>query len=584
MIISILIYSSLTLAIFSVGNRLAYFYNLSKTDSAFENILFAINHFADKSFLVSWQINDVLTGLLFVLFLWLFIWLYRITRKKYRHGEEHGSARWGKAKDIKPFIDKQFTNNVILSQTEYLTMNSRVKPIKNGRNKNIEVVGGSGSGKTFFFVKPNIMQMHSSYVVTDPKGTLMPEVGKLLEDNGYIIKCFNLKDFNASMKYNPFAYVHSEKDILKMVNVLMSNTSGQGELAKEDFWVKAERLLLTALSAYLWSEAPIAEQNFSMMGELLDLCETREDDEDFKNAVDILFEDLEKSKGGTLAVRQYKKYKLAAGKTAKSILVSVGARLAPFDIKEVREITEYDEMDLDTLGDMKTALFVIIPDTDSTFNFLAAMMYAQLFDTLCAKADNEYHGRLPVHVRCILDEFANIGMIPNFEKLIATIRSREISACIIIQAESQLKGMYKDNAETIIGNCDTTVFLGGKEKTTLKNVSEMLGKETIDSLNINQNKGKNSGSTFNYQILGRELMTQDELAVMDGGECIVAIRGVRPFRSLKYDTPKHKLYDKLADRHPENEYKIKIREDETAQPADLLQGITEIKEYIMEEN
>lgn len=489
---------------------------------------------------------------------WFMMREKRKNAKKFRAGKEYGSARWGTAKDIEPYMDEVFEKNILLTATEGLTMESRPKAgAKYARNKNILVIGGSGSGKTRFFVKPNLMQMHSSYVVTDPKGTILQEVGKLLDKKGkYAIKSLNLINFKKSMHYNPFAYIRSEKDILKLVNTIISNTKGEGEKSGEDFWVKAERLLYTAYIGYIYYEAPKEEQNFSTLITMIDASETREDDEEFKNPVDILFERLEAKKPNHFAVRQYKKYKLAAGKTAKSILISCGARLAPFDIQELREMMSYDELELDQLGERKTAMFVIISDTDTTFNFVAAIMYSQLFNLLCDKADDEHGGRLPVHVRCILDEFANIGEIPNFDKLIATIRSREISASIILQAQSQLKKIYKDNADTIVGNCDTTLFLGGKEKGTLKEISEMLGKETIDLYNTGESRGQSQSYSLNYQKVGKELMSQDEISVMDGGKCILQVRGVRPFFSNKFDITKHKYYGLLADDHPENLFDI----------------------------
>ena len=474
--------------------------------------------------------------------------------KKFRHGVEYGSARWGNAKDIEPYMDPVFENNIILTASERLMMSGRPSSPKYARNKNILVIGGSGSGKTRFFVKPNLMQMHSSYVVTDPKGTVLIECGKLLQRGGYKIKVLNTINFKKSMKYNPFAYLRSEKDILKLVNTIIANTKGDGEKSGEDFWVKAEKLYYTALIGYIWYEAPDEEKNFTTLLEMINASEAREDDEDFKNPVDLMFERLEEKDPEHFAVKQYKKYKLAAGKTAKSILISCGARLAPFDIRELRELMETDEMELDTLGDRKTALFVIISDTDDTFNFVVSILYTQLFNLLCDKADDVYGGRLPVHVRCLLDEFANIGQIPKFEKLIATIRSREISASIILQSQSQLKAIYKDNADTIVGNCDTTLFLGGKEKTTLKEISEILGKETIDSFNTSETRGRELSHGLNYQKLGKELMTQDEIAVMDGGKCILQLRGVRPFFSDKYDITKHPKYKYLSDADPKNAF------------------------------
>ena len=469
---------------------------------------------------------------------------------------EYGSARWGTAADIKPYMDKDFKNNILLTNTEGLTMNSRPKTAKYARNKNVLVIGGSGSGKTRFFVKPNLMQMHSSYVVTDPKGTVLLECGNLLVKGGYVIKVLNTINFKKSMHYNPFAYLQSEKDILKLVNVLIENTKGEGEKSSEDFWIKSERLLYSAYIGYIWYEAPEEEKNFITLLDMINASEAREDDENFKSPVDMLFERLAEREPEHFAVKQYRKFKLAAGKTLKSILVSCGARLAPFDIKELRDLMEYDELELDTLGDRKTAFFVIISDTDATFNFVVAMMYSQLFNLLCDKADNEYGGRLPVHVRCLLDEFSNIGKIPNFEKLIATIRSREISACIILQAQSQLKAIYKDNADTITGNCDSTLFLGGKEKTTLKELSEVLGKETIDLYNTSETRSNQNSYGLSYQKLGKELMSQDELAVMDGGKCILQLRGVRPFLSDKFDITRHPNYKYLSDYDKKNTFDI----------------------------
>ena len=497
---------------------------------------------------------DLLIGVAGAVIIRLAVYMKGKNAKKYRKGMEYGSARWGGAEDIKPYIDPVFENNVLLTQTERLMMSSRPKQPKYARNKNILVIGGSGSGKTRFFVKPNLMQMHSSYVVTDPKGTVLIECGKLLQRGGYKIKVLNTINFKKSMKYNPFAYLRSEKDILKLVNTIIANTKGDGEKSGEDFWVKAEKLYYTALIGYIWYEAPDEEKNFTTLLEMINASEAREDDEDFKNPVDLMFERLEEKDPEHFAVKQYKKYKLAAGKTAKSILISCGARLAPFDIRELRELMETDEMELDTLGDRKTALFVIISDTDDTFNFVVSILYTQLFNLLCDKADDVYGGRLPVHVRCLLDEFANIGQIPKFEKLIATIRSREISASIILQSQSQLKAIYKDNADTIVGNCDTTLFLGGKEKTTLKEMSELLGKETIDSFNTSETRSNQKSYGLNYQKLGKELMTQDEIAVMDGGKCILQLRGVRPFFSDKFDITKHHNYKYLSDADPKNAF------------------------------
>ena len=497
---------------------------------------------------------DLLIGIAGAVIVRLIIYVKGKNAKKYRKGMEYGSARWGTAEDIKPYTDPVFENNIPLTQTERLTMNSRPKQPKYARNKNILVIGGSGSGKTRFFVKPSLMQMHSSYVVTDPKGTVLIECGKLLQRGGYRIKVLNTINFKKSMKYNPFAYLRSEKDILKLVNTIIANTKGDGEKSGEDFWVKAEKLYYTALIGYIWYEAPDGEKNFTTLLEMINASEAREDDEDFQNPVDLMFERLEEKDPEHFAVKQYKKYKLAAGKTAKSILISCGARLAPFDIKELRELMETDEMELDTIGDRKPALFVIISDTDDTFNFVVSILYTQLFNLLCDKADDVYGGRLPVHVRCLLDEFANIGQIPKFEKLIATIRSREISASIILQSQSQLKAIYKDNADTIVGNCDTTLFLGGKEKTTLKEISEILGKETIDSFNTSETRGRELSHGLNYQKLGKELMTQDEIAVMDGGKCILQLRGVRPFFSDKFDITKHPKYKYLSDADPKNAF------------------------------
>ena len=509
---------------------------------------------AFSSIAPSFHPADLLIGIAGAVNVRLIIYVKGKNAKKYRKGMEYGSARWGTAEDIKPYTDPVFENNIPLTQTERLTMNSRPKQPKYARNKNILVIGGSGSGKTRFFVKPSLMQMHSSYVVTDPKGTVLIECGKLLQRGGYQIKVLNTINFKKSMKYNPFAYLRSEKDILKLVNTIIANTKGDGEKSGEDFWVKAEKLYYTALIGYIWYEAPDEEKNFTTLLEMINASEAREDDEDFQNPVDLMFERLEEKDPEHFAVKQYRKYKLAAGKTAKSILISCGARLAPFDIKELRELMETDEMQLDTIGDRKTALFVIISDTDDTFNFVVSILYTQLFNLLCDKADDEYGGRLPVHVRCLLDEFANIGQIPKFEKLIATIRSREISASIILQSQSQLKAIYKDNADTIVGNCDTTLFLGGKEKTTLKEISEILGKETIDSFNTSETRGRELSHGLNYQKLGKQLMTEDEIAVMDGGKCILQLRGVRPFFSDKFDITKHPKYKYLSDADPKNAF------------------------------
>lgn len=469
--------------------------------------------------------------------------------KKFRKNMEYGSARWGTHDDIAPYIDPKFENNIILTQTERLMMSNRPKDPKTARNKNVLVIGGSGSGKTRFFIKPNLMQLHSSYVVTDPKGSIAVECGKLMLRNGYKVKIFNSINFKKSMHYNPFAYIHSEKDILKLVTTLIANTKGDGK-AGDDFWQKAETLLYTALIGYIHYEAPEEEQNFATLIEFINAMEVREDDETFENNVDLAFKELESREPNHFAVRQYKKYKLAAGKTAKSINISCGARLAPFDIQELREITLYDELELDTIGDRKTVLFLIMSDTDSTFNFLISMIYSQLFNLLCEKADDVYGGRLPVHVRCLIDECANIGQIPNLEKLMATIRSREISACLVLQAQSQLKALYKDNADTIIGNCDSSIFLGGKEPTTLKELNQALGKETIDTYNTGESRGREVSHSLNYQKLGKDLATIDELSVLDGGKCILQLRGVRPFLSDKYDITKHPNYKYLSDANP----------------------------------
>ena len=507
---------------------------------------------AFSSLAPSFHLLDLLIGIAGAVIIRLIVHFKGKNAKKYRHGVEYGSARWGTPADIAPFVDEDFFNNIPMTQTERITMSSRPKQPKYARNKNILVIGGSGSGKTRFFCKPSLLQCHSSYVVTDPKGTILNEVGRLLERKKYRIKSLNLINFKKSMRYNPLAYIRSEKDILKLVNALIMNTKGEGDKSGEDFWVKAERLYYSALIGYIWYEATEDEKNFITLLDLINASEAREDDEEYQSPVDLLFADLEEKDPDHFAVKQYKKFKMAAGKTLKSILISCGARLAPFDIKELRELMAYDELELDTLGDSKAALFVIISDTDSTFNFVAALMYSQLFNLLCDKADDFYGGRLPVHVRLILDEFANIGQIPAFDKLIATIRSREISASIILQSQSQLKAIYKDSADTIVGNCDSTLFLGGKEKTTLKEISELLGKETIDSYNRSENRGTQISHGLSYQKLGKELMTQDELAVMDGGKCIFMLRGVRPFFSDKYDLTRHPNYKYTADADPKN--------------------------------
>ena len=539
-------------------DKVAWLWRVSEGADASAKMIAAMNGF-DTLFsnpLPSFHPRDLLIGAGCGIALRLVVYYKAKNAKKFRHGKEYGSARWGNAKDIEPYMASVFENNVLLTQTERLMMSGRPKQPKYARNKNILVIGGSGSGKTRFFVKPNLMQMHSSYVVTDPKGTVLVECGKMLKRGKYKIKVLNTINFAKSMHYNPFAYLRSEKDILKLVNTIIVNTKGEGQQSGEDFWIKAEKLYYTALIAYIWYEAPEEEQNFAMLIDLIDASEAREDDENFKNAVDLLFEELEAENPNHFAVRQYKKYKLAAGKTAKSILISCGARLAPFDIKELRDLMEYDELELDTLGEQKTALFVIISDTDATFNFVVSIMYSQLFNLLCDKADDVYNGRLPVHVRCLLDEFSNIGQIPQFEKLIATIRSREISASIILQSKSQLKAIYKDNADTIEGNCDTTLFLGGKEKTTLKEMAEILGKETIDLYNTSDTRGTSQSYGLNYQKTGKELMSQDEIAVMDGGKCIMQLRGVRPFFSDKFDITKHDRYKELSDYDPKNAFDI----------------------------
>ena len=507
----------------------------------------------------SFHPTDILVGVVIGCILRLLAYEKSRNTKKYRHNIEYGSARWGSHSDIMPFIDPDPWNNIILTKTESLTMNNRPKDPRNARNKNVLVVGGSGSGKTRFFVKPNIMQCTktkgNSVVVTDPKGTLIIETGKMLVAAGYDLRVFNTINFQKSMHYNPFVYIHSEKDILKLVTVLIANTKGEGK-AGEDFWIKAETLLYVALIGYIHYELPPEQQNFSTMIDILNKMDAREDNEDYQNEVDLKFEALAKKKPGHFAVRQYTKFKMAAGKTAKSILVSCGARLAVFDIQELRDITAYDELHLDTLGDKRTALFLIMSDTDASFNFLISMVYSQMFNLLCEKADDEYGGRLPVHVRCLIDEFANVGQIPSFEKLIATIRSREISACIVLQAQSQLKAIYKDNADTIIGNCDSLLFLGGKEKTTLKEMEELLGKETIDTFNTGESRGREVSHSLNYQKLGKSLMSMDELAVMDGGKCILQLRGVRPFLSDKYDITEHPNYKYLSDYDPRNVFNI----------------------------
>ena len=510
---------------------------------------------AFQSALPSFHPIDLCVGVAAALLIRLIVYVKGKNAKKFRKNLEYGSARWGRPEDIAPYVDPKFENNVILTQTERLMMSNRPKDPKTARNKNVLVVGGSGSGKTRFFIKPNLMQLHSSYVVTDPKGSIAVECGKLMLRNGYKVKIFNSINFKKSHHYNPFAYIHSEKDILKLVTTLIANTKGEGK-SGDDFWQKAETLLYTALIGYIHYEAPEEEQNFATLIEFINAMEVREDDETFENNVDLAFKELASREPNHFAVRQYKKYKLAAGKTAKSINISCGARLAPFDIQELREITMYDELELDTLGDRKTALFLIMSDTDSTFNFLISMIYSQLFNLLCEKADDVYGGRLPVHVRCLIDECANIGQIPNLEKLMATIRSREISACLVLQAQSQLKALYKDNADTIIGNCDSSIFLGGKEPGTLKELNQALGKETIDTFNTGESRGREVSHSLNYQKLGKDLATIDELAVLDGGKCILQLRGVRPFLSDKYDITRHPNYKYLSDANPRNAFDI----------------------------
>ena len=560
-------------------NKIAWLYRVNTGATSWDKFMDTITYFelAFRNLWPSLNHMDLFWGIAGGMVV-KFVIIYRTKNaRKYRLGVEYGSARWGTEKDIRPYADPEFENNIILTETESLTMSSRPKNPKYARNKNILVIGGSGSGKTRFFVKPNIMQMHSSYVITDPKGTVLLEVGSMLakgspmtDENGkivrdkegkviyepYKIKVLNTINFKKSMHYNPFVYIRSEKDILKLVTTIIANTKGEGQQSGEDFWVKAEKLYYCALIGYIWYEGREEEKNFNTLLEMINVSEAREDDENFKNPVDLMFDELEQKDPNHFAVRQYKKYKLAAGKTAKSILISCGARLAPFDIAELRELMSYDELELDLVGDRKTALFVIISDTDDTFNFIVSIMYTQLFNLLCDRADDVYGGRLPIHVRCLLDEFANIGQIPKFEKLIATIRSREISASIILQSKSQLKAIYKDNADTIEGNCDTTLFLGGKEKTTLKEIAEILGKETIDLYNTSDTRGSQRSYGMNYQKTGKELMSQDEIAVMDGGKCILQVRGVRPFFSNKYDICKHKNYKYLSDYDKKNIFDI----------------------------
>ena len=541
------------------GNKIAYAYRVTEAPDFFNKLMGSLSNLgvAFEQILPSFHPMDLIIGAVIGVGMRLVVYMKGKNAKKFRKGEEYGSARWGNAKDIEPYMDLENPeNNVILTQTEGLIMNGKPKGPKYARNKNILVIGGSGSGKTRFFVKPNLMQLHSSYVITDPKGTVLLEVGQMLYDAGYEIKVLNTINFKKSMHYNPFAYIHSEKDILKLVNTLIVNTKGEGQQATEDFWVKAEKLLYQAYIGYIYYECVKEEQNFITLIDMINASETREDDENFKNAIDLIFDELEADEPDHFAVKQYKKYKLAAGKTAKSILISCGARLAPFDIKELRDLTEYDEMELDKIGERKTAMFMIMSDTDGTFNFILAMMQSQMFNLLCECADDLHNGKLPVHVRFLLDEFANIGQIPQFDKLIATIRSREISASIILQSKSQLKAIYKDNADTIEGNCDTTLFLGGKEKTTLKEMSEILGKETIDLYNTSDTRGNSPSYGLNYQKTGKELMSQDEIAVMDGGKCIMQLRGVRPFFSDKFDITKHKRYKELSDFDEKNLFDV----------------------------
>ena len=556
-------------------DKVAWLWRVSEGTNASDKMMAVMNRF-DKLFanpLPSFHPRDLLIGVAGGIALRLVVYYKAKNAKKFRQGVEYGSARWENAKDIEPYMDSVFENNVLLTQTERLMMSGRPKEPKYARNKNILVIGGSSSGKTRFFVKPNLMQMHSSYVVTDPKGTILVECGHMLRKHGYEIRVLNTINFKKSHHYNPFVYIRSEKDILKLVNTIIANTKGEGDKSGEDFWVKAEKLYYQALIGYIWYEAPDEEKNFTTLLEMINASEAREDDENFKNAVDLMFEELEKENPDHFAVRQYKKYKLAAGKTAKSILISCGARLAPFDIKELRDLMEYDELELDQVGDRKTALFIIISDTDDTFNFVVSIMYTQMFNLLCDRADDKYGGRLPIHVRCLLDEFANIGQIPKFDKLIATIRSREISTSIILQSQSQLKAIYKDSADTIVGNCDTTLFLGGKETTTLKEMSEMLGKETIDLYNTSDTRGSSRSYGINYQKTGKELMTKDELAVMDGGKCILQLRGVRPFFSEKFDITRHKRYKELSDSNPKLAFDIEkfvshrlvLKKDETVE-------------------
>lgn len=562
-----------------MGTKLGQFWRYAPGVGLSEKLIHLVEGMAAafQSAMPSFVLFDLFVGIIFAAIIWIAVYIRGQNAKKFRKNQEYGSARWGTAADIAPYMDSDFRNNIILTRTEMLTMNNRPPNPKTARNKNVLIIGGSGSGKSRFWVKPNLMQCNSekypvSFVVTDPKGSIVNECGKMLLHYGYQIKVLNTINFAKSMHYNPFAYIHSEKDILKLVTALIANTKGEGK-AGDDFWVKAETLLYTALIGYIHYEAPVEEQNFSTLIEFINAMEVREDDEEFQNPVDIMFEELGKQKPNHFAVRQYAKYKLAAGKTAKSILISCGARLAPFDIQELRDLTAYDELQLDTLGDKKTALFIIMSDTDDTFNFLISLCYTQLFNLLCEKADDVYGGRLPVHVRCLIDEAANIGQIPRLEKLVATIRSREISCCLVLQAQSQLKALYKDNADTIIGNMDCSIFLGGKEPTTLKELATALGKETIDTFNTGESRGREVSHSLNYQKLGKELMSVDELAVLDGGKCILQLRGVRPFLSDKYDITKHPNYRLTADYDEKNlfdvqkylQHRLNLKENEVCE-------------------